>query len=238
MSETILVTGVGKRLGFALAQQLLSDGYRVVGTYRTDYPQLQHLRDHGADLQQVDFYQENSLEAFLDYVRQEYKVLRAIIHNASDWKPESKENPGDKAARIIHQMMTVHATVPYLVNLTLKDHLMSGDTTSDIIHISDYVAEKGSKKHIAYAASKSALNNLTLSFSAMLAPKVKVNTISPAMLKFNEHDDEDYKAKALRKALIPAEAGFEEVIDGIKFVLASHYMTGRTLHLDGGRHLK
>ncbi|MFA0388632.1 dihydromonapterin reductase [Vibrio splendidus] len=238
MSETILITGVGKRLGFALAQQLLADGYKVVGTYRSDYPQLQLLRDSGADLQQVDFYQQSSLEGFLHYVGQEYKTLRAIIHNASDWKPENKTNPSDNASQIIHQMMTIHATVPYLFNLTLKDQLMSGDKTSDIIHISDYVAEKGSKKHIAYAASKAALNNLTLSFSAMLAPKVKVNTLSPAMIKFNEHDDEAYKTKALQKALIPTEAGFEEIIDGIKFVLASHYMTGRTLHLDGGRHLK
>ncbi|MFA0160475.1 dihydromonapterin reductase [Vibrio splendidus] len=238
MSETILITGVGKRLGFALAQQLLADGYNVVGTYRSDYPQLQLLRDNGADLQQVDFYQQSSLEEFLHYVGQEYKTLRAIIHNASDWKPENKTNPSDNASKIMHQMMTIHATVPYLFNLTLKDQLMSGDKTSDIIHISDYVAEKGSKKHIAYAASKAALNNLTLSFSAMLAPKVKVNTLSPAMIKFNEHDDEAYKTKALKKALIPTEAGFEEIIDGIKFVLASHYMTGRTLHLDGGRHLK
>ncbi|PTP31308.1 dihydromonapterin reductase [Vibrio splendidus] len=238
MSETILITGVGKRLGFALAQQLLADGYKVVGTYRSDYPQLQLLRDSGADLQQVDFYQQSSLEGFLHYVGQEYKTFRAIIHNASDWKPENKTNPSDNASKIMHQMMTIHATVPYLFNLTLKDQLMSGDKTSDIIHISDYVAEKGSKKHIAYAASKAALNNLTLSFSAMLAPKVKVNTLSPAMIKFNEHDDEAYKTKALKKALIPTEAGFEEIIDGIKFVLASHYMTGRTLHLDGGRHLK
>ncbi|MGR5301506.1 dihydromonapterin reductase [Vibrio alfacsensis] len=238
MNETILVTGVGKRLGFALAQQLLSDGYNVVGTYRSCYPQLQLLRDNGADLQQVDFYQQGSLEGFLHYVGQEYKTLRAIIHNASDWKSENKNNPIENASQIMSQMMTLHATVPYLVNLTLKDNLMSGDKTSDIIHISDYVVEKGSKKHIAYAASKAALNNLTLSFSAMLAPKVKVNTISPAMLKFNEHDDETYKSKALQKALIHKEAGFEEVIDGIKFVLASHYMTGRTLHLDGGRHLK
>ncbi|MEZ9050855.1 dihydromonapterin reductase [Vibrio sp. F13] len=238
MSETILITGVGKRLGFALAQQLISDGYKVVGTYRSDYPQLKILRDSGADLQQVDFYQQSSLEGFLHYVGQEYKTLRAIIHNASDWKPENKTNPSENASQIMHQMMTIHATVPYLVNLMLKDQLMSGDKTSDIIHISDYVAEKGSKKHIAYAASKAALNNLTLSFSAMLAPKVKVNTLSPAMIKFNEHDDEAYKTKALKKALIPSEAGFEEVIDGIKFVLASHYMTGRTLHLDGGRHLK
>ncbi|MFA0612066.1 dihydromonapterin reductase [Vibrio sp. 10N.222.49.B4] len=238
MSETILITGVGKRLGFALAQQLLADGYKVVGTYRSDYPQLQLLRDSGADLQQVDFYQQSSLEGFLDYVGQEYKTLRAVIHNASDWKPENKTNPSDNASQIMHQMMTIHATVPYLFNLTLKDQLISGDQTSDIIHISDYVAEKGSKKHIAYAASKAALNNLTLSFSAMLAPKVKVNTLSPAMIKFNEHDDEAYKTKALQKALIPTEAGFEEIIDGIKFVLASHYMTGRNLHLDGGRHLK
>ncbi|MCF7495105.1 dihydromonapterin reductase [Vibrio sp. L5-1] len=238
MSETILITGVGKRLGFALAQQLLADGYKVVGTYRSDYPQLQLLRDSGADLQQVDFYQQSSLESFLDYVGQEYKTLRAVIHNASDWKPENKNKPSDNASQIMHQMMTIHATVPYLFNLTLKDQLMSGDKTSDIIHISDYVAEKGSKKHIAYAASKAALNNLTLSFSAMLAPKVKVNTLSPAMIKFNEHDDDEYKTKALQKALIPTEAGFEEIIDGIKFVLASHYMTGRTLHLDGGRHLK
>ncbi|MGL6257810.1 dihydromonapterin reductase [Vibrio sp. WXL210] len=238
MSEIILITGVGKRLGFALAQQLLSDGYKVIGTYRSDYPHLQRLRDFGADLQHVDFYQQGSLEDFLHYVGQEYKVLRAIIHNASDWQPENKQNPSENASHIINQMMAVHASVPYLVNLTLKDQLMSGDETSDIIHISDYVAEKGSKKHIAYAASKAALNNLTLSFSAMLAPKVKVNTISPAMLKFNEHDDETYKAKALQKALIPTEAGFEEVIDGVKFVLASQYMTGRTLHLDGGRHLK
>ncbi|WP_372384325.1 dihydromonapterin reductase [Vibrio sp. BS-M-Sm-2] len=238
MSETILITGVGKRLGFALAQQLLADGYKVVGTYRSDYPQLQLLRDGGADLQQVDFYQQSSLEGFLHYVGQEYKTLRAIIHNASDWKPENKNNPSENASQIMHQMMTIHATVPYLFNLTLKDQLMSGDKTSDIIHISDYVAEKGSKKHIAYAASKAALNNLTLSFSAMLAPKVKVNTLSPAMIKFNEHDDEAYKTKALQKALIPTEAGFEEIIDGIKYVLSSHYMTGRTLHLDGGRHLK
>ncbi len=93
MSETILITGVGKRLGFALAQKLLSDGYRVIGTYRSDYPQLQRLRDDGADLQQVDFYQHSSVERFLDYVGQEYKSLRAIIHNASDWKAENKEKP-------------------------------------------------------------------------------------------------------------------------------------------------
>ena len=104
MSETILITGVGKRLGFALALQLLSDGYKVIGTYRSDYPHLQLLRDKGADLQPVDFYQEGSLMHFLDYASQEYREIRAIIHNASDWKPENKKDPSENAAHIMNQM--------------------------------------------------------------------------------------------------------------------------------------
>ncbi len=46
----------------------------------------------------------------------------------------------------------------------------------------------------------------------MLAPKGEGKYLSPAMIKFNEHDDQAYKTKALKKALIPTEAGFEEII--------------------------
>ncbi|MGC9402444.1 dihydromonapterin reductase [Vibrio genomosp. F10] len=240
MNNAILVTGVGKRLGFALAQQLLTQGFQVIGTYRTEYKELDTLRDSGADLHRVDFYQQDSLDGFLVDIAQQYTTLRAIVHNASDWLPDDHVGPNNRinSADILHKMMTIHVSVPYQINLALKGLLSYDDSSSDIIHISDFVAEKGSKKHIAYAASKAALNNLTLSFSALLAPNIKVNTLSPALIKFNQHDTEQYKQKALKKALIPAEAGFEEIIDGVMFILSSHYMTGRNLQLDGGRHLK
>ncbi|OIQ26089.1 dihydromonapterin reductase [uncultured Vibrio sp.] len=248
MSSPILITGVGKRLGFSLAQRLLNEGYSVIGTYRTERQELEELRASGADLYQVDFYQAGALEHFLDNVITDYTSIRAIVHNASDWLPDSnlpdKKLPDSKvteelsSAEIMNRMMTIHAAVPYQINLALKELLGCHEPSSDIIHISDYVAEKGSKKHIAYAASKAALNNLTLSFSALLAPKVKVNTISPALIKFNEQDTDQYKEKAVQKALIQSEAGFDEIIDGVLFILSSHYMTGRNLNLDGGRHLK
>ena len=67
---------------------------------------------------------------------------------------------------------------------------------------------------------------------------MKVNSISPALIKFNDHDDDLYKSKAYSKALLPKEAGYSEIIRATEFILSSEFMTGRNMQLDGGRHLK
>lgn len=241
MSKVVLITGVGKRLGNELACHMLAQGYQVFGTYRTYYPSLENLTAQGADLVQVDFYQQAQVDSFIEYILKEYQSLRAIIHNASDWLPDNHQQLSQQlsAADILNKMMNIHVNIPYQINLACQGVLNNVEGNfADIIHLSDYVAEKGSKKHIAYAASKAAMNSLSQSFAALLAPKVKVNSISPALIKFNEDDDEAYKQKAYAKALIPREAGFTEIINAIDFILASEFMTGRNLQIDGGRHLK
>ncbi|AWB66853.1 dihydromonapterin reductase [Saccharobesus litoralis] len=236
MTNNVLITGVGKRLGFVLAKHLLANKVNVIGTYRTDYAQLDELRDAGAVLYQCDFYQQASVDELIETILQHYSSLAGIVHNASDWLPDNADLPHSE---IMQRMMAVHVSVPYQLNLALANLLQANASEcSDIIHISDYVAEKGSKKHIAYAASKAAMNNMTLSFATLLAPKIKVNSISPALLKFNPDDDDAYQQKALSKGLIQTQAGFEEVIKAIDFIRSSRFMTGRNLHLDGGRHLK
>jgi dihydromonapterin reductase/dihydrofolate reductase len=233
-AESILITGVSRRLGLALAEHFLSKGFKVIGTYRTERSELFALFDQGATLYQVDFNDRKGLDNFIEKLKENHTHLRAIIHNSSDWIPESSAlNCGD----IFDQMMTVHAKAPYLINHAMQEPL-TNNGKGDIIHISDYVAAKGSKKHIAYAASKAALENLSLSFAAAFAPSIKVNTIAPALLKFNEGDDEAYRAKALSKALLPIEGSFEEAIATVEYIMNSRYITGRTLNLDGGRHLK
>ena len=62
-------------------------------------------------------------------------------------------------------------------------HPHHGHAASDIIHITDYVVERGSDKHIAYAASKAALDNMTRSFARKLAPEIKVNAIAPSLTR-------------------------------------------------------
>ncbi|MFT6914214.1 MAG: dihydromonapterin reductase/dihydrofolate reductase [Motiliproteus sp.] len=235
MSAPILITGVGKRVGLALAEHFLDRNIEVIGIYRSQRPSLQTLARKGATLYGCDFYDDDSLEQLMITLRDKYQSLRAIIHNASDWLPEANPLP---ALETLNRMMRVHVGAPYLINLELSA-LLSGHTqkAGDIIHITDYVADTGSKKHIAYAASKAALHNLTLSFANLLAPGVKVNSIAPALVMFNAHDSNSYRLKAISKALITKEGGVDEIIAAVNYLLDSDYITGRTLHVDGGRHL-
>jgi dihydromonapterin reductase/dihydrofolate reductase len=238
--DPILITGVGKRIGLHLAKTFLGRGIPVIGTFLTERESLAELSAQGADLYFCDFLDEPQIDLLVQEVRSAYPKLRSIIHNASDWMPDPAGSPADPApGDIMRRMMQVHVTAPYLINLGLAPLL---DATSapqaDIIHVGDYVSGRGSTKHIAYAASKAAQDNLTLSFAARLAPKVKVNSIAPALMLFNEHDDEKYREKALQKSLLLREGGLDEFQQTVDYLLASQYITGRIQHLDGGRHLK
>ena len=235
ISNAVLITGVGKRVGLHLARNFLARGDRVIGTYRAEYPSLNELRDKGADLYACDFYEPAQVQELIKTLRAKYSSLRAVIHNASDWMADS---PEVSEADSIDRMMKIHVSTPYRINLALEDLLKScSDGYADIIHIGDYVSSRGSKKHIAYAASKAAQDNLTLSFAAKLAPQIKVNSIAPALVLFNEEDDAAYRKKTLKKNLLQREAGLDEVQHSIDYLMDSQYVTGRVLPLDGGRHL-
>lgn len=231
----ILVTGVGKRVGLHLAQTFLDRGQPVIGTYRTRRKDLDELEARGATLLPCDFDAADDVPALIRKVEELTPRLRAIIHNASDWLPETAKLP---PRTIFERMMRVHAGAPYEINLALADCLRAqAPEPADIIHIGDYVSSRGSKKHIAYAASKAAQDNLTLSFAALLAPNIKVNSIAPALVLFNPDDDEAYRRKALAKSLLGREGGLLEMQRQVDFLLESTYLTGRIIPMDGGRHL-
>ena len=235
MNDAILITGVGRRVGLHLARHFLGKGTPVIGTFRSERPELDQLRAAGADLHYCDFYDESQIDLLANAIKTRYRQLRAIIHNASDWLPDQASIP---PGEVMQRMMQVHVSAPYQINLALAPLLQAcTGGHADIIHIGDYVSGRGSRKHIAYAASKAAQDNLTLSFAAKLAPGVKVNSIAPALVLFNEGDEPVYREKALSKSLMQREGGLDEMQAMVEFLLNSGYVTGRILPLDGGRHL-
>lgn len=234
MTAPILITGAGQRIGLAFAKHSLKQGQPVIATYRSYRPAVDALQKAGATCIHADFGSNEGIDKFIRLLKERTTSLRAIIHNASDWMPESVDtDPAD----VMGAMMQIHAMTPYRINLACRDLLENSESTTDIIHMTDYVVEKGSAKHIAYAASKAALENLTLSFSRLLAPRVKVNSLAPSLVMFNEQDRDAYREKTLKKSLMEIEPGVGVAVDTLQFLLDNPYITGRSIPLDGGRHL-
>jgi len=229
----ILITGAAQRVGLHCARRLLEDGQPVIATYRTERPGVQQLRDLGATVLFADFSSEAGILAFIERLKQHTDQLRAIVHNASAWLAET---PGSET-EAFGAMFGVHMLAPYLINLQCAE-LLQRSVPADIVHISDDVTRKGSSRHIAYCATKAGLESLTLSFAAKYAPAIKVNGIAPALLLFNPDDDAAYRAKALAKSALGIEPGSEVIYQSLRYLLDNPYVTGTTLTVNGGRHIK
>ena len=229
----ILITGAGQRVGLHCAQRLLEDGHRVIFTYRTERPGVQRLHDLGATGLLADFSGEPGILAFIEVLKAHTDSLRAIVHNASEWLAETQGSVAEAFSR----MLNIHMLAPYLINLHCAE-LLQRSAPADIIHISDDVTRKGSSKHIGYCASKAGLDSLTLSFAARFAPAIKVNGIAPALVLFNPDDDAAYRAKALAKSALGIEPGSEVIYQSLRYLLDNPYVTGTTLTVNGGRHVK
>jgi len=229
----ILITGAGQRVGLHCARRLLEDGHRVIFSYRSERPGVQALRDLGATAVFADFASEAGILAFIGELKTHTDCLRAIVHNASEWLAETP----DTDAAAFTRMFSVHMLAPYLINLHCAE-LLQRSSPADIVHISDDVTRRGSSKHIGYCASKAGLDSLTLSFAARYAPAIKVNGIAPALLLFKPEDDAAYRAKALAKSALGIEPGSEVIYQSLRYLLDNPYVTGTTLAVNGGRHIK
>ncbi|WP_061237701.1 dihydromonapterin reductase [Ectopseudomonas composti] len=232
-SFPILITGAGQRVGLHCAERLLDAGQPVIISYRQERDSIARLRERGAIAVQADFSDETGILTFIEQIKAQCSGLRAIVHNASQWLAET---PGEEADAF-RQLFSVHMLAPYLINLHCSDLLLQS-AQADIVHVSDDVVRKGSANRPAYCASKAGLESLTLSFAARLAPRIKVNTIAPALLMFNADDDDAYRTRTLAKSALGIEPGPEAFYQTLRYLLDTPYVTGTTITLNGGRHLK
>ncbi|WP_163577848.1 dihydromonapterin reductase [Halomonas faecis] len=232
----ILITGGAQRLGRHCAERLVDDGHPVIVSYRRERDELTALRERGIVTLQADFATEAGIVDFLARLKAETRALRAIVHNASDWAPDST---GDEAGANFERLFRIHMLAPYLINLHGRELLEAcGEPQRDIVHLTDHVVQKGSKKHAAYAATKAGLANLTLSFAAMYAPSIQVNAIAPALIMLNEGDSDAYVEKAKAKSVMEMVPGPGVIYQSLRYLLDNRYVTGITLPVDGGRHLR
>lgn len=115
-----------------------------------------------------------------------------------------------------------------------------------VLNTSSIAAVTGIGSSVAYAASKGALNTMTLSLARALAPDIRVNAVCPGYIDtrwFTDHmPDDKYQAlKASVEASTPLKAasGPDDIADSALFLVSSsaRHVTGETLLVDAGTHL-
>jgi NAD(P)-dependent dehydrogenase (short-subunit alcohol dehydrogenase family) len=115
-----------------------------------------------------------------------------------------------------------------------------------VVNISSVAGISGGGSSVAYAASKGALNTMTLSLARALAPLIRVNTVCPGYIDtpwFTKGRGEA-GAKAVRDSVVArvplqVASSAEEIAEAVCYLAtpASSNMTGELLRMDAGMHL-
>ncbi|TAA47157.1 SDR family oxidoreductase [Corallincola spongiicola] len=227
-----LVTGCGRRLGLFIAKQLLQQGYRVLGHYRSRSAELEQLERDGAELFQADFTQPAQISALSEWVNARCSMLSLLLHNASSFA-ETACTAKEMATQFT-EFYHVHMLAPALLTEQLKALLVKADNPS-IVAITDIYIHHPNPALATYCATKAGLDNLCQSYARSLAPQIRVNTIEPGPIMFLDSHDDEYKQRILAKTPLAQEGGFEPIWQALAMLIANRYMTGSRIQVDGGR---
>ena len=118
-------------------------------------------------------------------------------------------------------------------------------TKGSIINISSHSGFSGMGSSIAYAASKGALNTLTVGLARSLSPEIRVNAVCPGFVDTNwmkpfigKKKLDDFKRNAASISPLLRIVTPEEVAEATCwFALGGLSITGQLLVIDGGTHL-
>lgn len=239
--RTALVTGGARRVGRAVVLHLARAGWDVAATYHTSSDAISTLADAvehlGRRFVQVraDFADP---EAATDRVGRaidaQFDRLDLLVHNASVYEPNDLDSL-DLAA--LRRDFAVHVETPLLLTRRLRPLLERAAGT--VVTMTDTDLERSRPSYLSYQLTKAALANLTKNLARELAPNITVNAIAPGAILWAEGMTDDEKAAYLKRVPLARAAEGDEVPKLIAFLATNgRYLTGETLRMDGGRHLR
>jgi NAD(P)-dependent dehydrogenase (short-subunit alcohol dehydrogenase family) len=176
--------------------------------------------------------------------------LDALINNAGTTKHVAHDNLDGLSAEDFQRIYAVNTIGPFQMVRAARPLLEAAANASGrasaVVNVSSVAGISGVGSSIAYAASKGALNTMTLSLSRALAPLIRVNTVCPGYIDtpwFTKGRGEA-GAKQVRDAVVArvplkVASTADDIAQLICFLAtpASSNMTGECVRMDAGMHL-
>jgi 3-oxoacyl-[acyl-carrier protein] reductase len=235
-----LVTGASRGIGRATAIQLARDGFEILAHYRTHEEEAEQLVDAiqrsggsavalGADLSTRE-----GVLRLARTVRTRAKTLDALVLNAGSYPrlPFRELDPEE-----FESCFRVHVFGPAeLVRQLLP--LLEAAPAGSVVFVSSVLAYEGSRHGAHYAAAKAAALGLARSLARELAPRLRVNVVAPGAIDTAILAGDSAPQRTERAARIPlARIGRPgEVAAAVSYLVSERasYLTGTTLHVNGG----
>lgn len=241
--KVALITG-GKRIGLVVARELASRGVDVALSYARSQTEADRAAEEvrGAKRRaatfRADLSQPDAAAALVQSVVDTFGRLDILINMASVYvqRPFADLTAADWDAVINVDLraafLCAHAAVPH----------MRAQGGGRIVNFSDWIARSGRPRYVGYVpyyVAKSGIIALTEALALELAPdQILVNAIAPGPILAPPGTSVD-ESRAVEEATPLGRWGGEmEIAKAVRALLDSDFMTGETIRVDGGRHLK
>ncbi|MGY0504773.1 pteridine reductase [Luteimonas sp. e5] len=235
-----LVTGAAKRIGACIARRLHRDGHDLVLHYRSSGEAMQALV---AELEQqrpgstlavaADLADVTALPGLVAAAVERFGRLDVLVNNASSYyaTPLGEATPAQW-----DDLFATNARAPFFLAQAAAPHLRRAGGA--IVNIVDIYAERPLPGHPVYCMAKAALAMMTRALAVELGPQVRVNGIAPGNILWSENP---VKAETLAtveaRTTLRRQGTPEDIAQAVSQLIASGYVSGQILAVDGGRSL-
>lgn len=253
--RTALVTGGGTGLGAAIARGLASHGAHVVIGYRSSGDAAEAVAEDcraaggAATVVRGDVASDDDCRALAVAAGARLDVL---VNNAGTTKAAALGDLDALTDADFHTLYDVNVVGAFRMVRACRSVLdAAADASgiaSSVLNVSSIAGVTGRGSSVAYAASKAAMNGMTLSLARGLSPKIRVNAVCPGFIDSDWWSADKHGAPGQRddirksiEASTPLQAAStpEDIADAaIAFCLPGfRHVTGETLLVDAGLHL-
>lgn len=245
MSESLknkisLVTGASRGIGAAIAIELAKCGASVIGTATSEkgaeiIKKSFEINKVKGQAMVLDVNSNASIETLMDKINEEFGTVDILINNAGITRDtllmRMKEEDWD--AVISTNLKSVYKLSQAVLRGMMKNR------SGRIINISSVVGHMGNAGQTNYAAAKAGINGFTKSLAQEVGSRgITVNAIAPGFIDTDmTRALDDAQREALLKYIPLAKLGQpQDIAQAVCFLAsdAANYITGETIHVNGG----
>lgn len=235
-----LVTGASRGIGAAIAQQLIQDGFFVVGTATSEQGAAQlseKFANQGVGLV-LDVRNGDAIEQLISHIEAEYGSVLVLVNNAGITRDNlllrlSEDDWDD--------ILNIHLKAVY----RLSKRVLKGMTKARfgrIINISSVVAHFANAGQTNYSAAKAGMEAFSRSLAKEMGSRqITVNSVAPGFIATEMTDalSEDIRKKMTDQVALNRLGEPQDIANAVSFLASEQasYITGTVLHVNGGLYM-